>query len=117
MKKYISFLSFIALFFIGMQFSSAQTADKQQSPEAIAKQQTYQLHQLVNLTGDQQGAIFKVLVDAQQNRQELDKRDNTDMLKQEGTKTVDENVEASFKNILTPEQYKTYQASLVKEKK
>ncbi|PWK17548.1 hypothetical protein [Xanthomarina spongicola] len=117
MKKYISFLSFIALFFIGMQFSSAQTADKQQSPEAIAKQQTYQLHKLLNLTGDQQGDIFRVLVDAQQNLQVLDKKDNTDIIKQEGTRTVNNNVEASFKKILTPEQFKTYQESLVKEEK
>ncbi|TYA54609.1 hypothetical protein [Formosa maritima] len=116
MKKYISLLSFIALFFIGMEYSSAQHAEKQQSPEAIAKQQTYQLHQLVNLTGDQQGAIFKALVDAQQNRQELDKKDATDKLKQEGTITVDERVDESFKKILTPEQYKTYQASLEKKK-
>jgi Spy/CpxP family protein refolding chaperone len=116
MKKYISFLSFIALFFIGIQSSSAQTVGKQQSPEAIAKQETYQIHQLVNLTGEQQSAIFKVLVDAQQNSQELNKMDDSNKLKQEGTKTVNTNVEASFKKILTPEQYKTYQASLEKEK-
>lgn len=115
MKKYISFLSFIALFFVGIQFSSAQSADKQQSPEAIAKQKTYELHQLVDLTGDQQGAIFKVLVDAEQNLSVLSTKKDTDMIKQEGTNTVNEKVEASFKSILTPEQYDTYKKSLVKK--
>ncbi|MFL0352056.1 hypothetical protein [Xanthomarina sp. GH4-25] len=117
MKKYISFLSILALFFIGTQFSSAQSAEKQQSPEAIAKQQTYQLHELVSLTGEQQSAIFKVLVDAQQNRQELNKRPDADKLRQEGNRTVNERVEESFKKILTPEQFRTYQSSLVKDKK
>ncbi|MFV0573375.1 MAG: hypothetical protein ACK5M1_13245 [Xanthomarina gelatinilytica] len=117
MKKYLSFLSFIALFFIGMQFSTAQNADRQQSPEAIAKQKTYELHELVNLTGGQQSAIFKVLVDAEQNMGELVKRDKSDKLRQEGVKTVNERVEENFKKILTPEQYKTYQASLVTDKK
>ncbi len=115
MKKYISFLSFIALFFIGIQFSSAQTADRQQSPEAIAKQKTYQLHQLVNLTGEQQGDVFRALVDAEQNLSGLSNKKDTDMIKQEGTRTVNEKVEASLKSILTPEQYKIYQESLVKK--
>ena len=115
MKKYISFLSFIALFFIGTQFSSAQDADRQQSPEAIAKQKTFELHQLVDLTGEQQGAIFKVLVDAEQNLSVLNSKKDTDMIKQEGTKTVNNKIEASFKSILTPEQYNTYKESLVKK--
>jgi hypothetical protein len=37
------------------------------------------------------------------------------MIKQEGTRTVNEKVEASLKSILTPEQYKIYQESLVKK--
>jgi Spy/CpxP family protein refolding chaperone len=99
-----------------MQFSTAQNAERQQSPEVIAKQKTYELHELVNLTGDQQGAIFKVLVDAEQNMGELVKRDESDKLRQEGVQTVNERVEENFKKILTPEQYKTYQASLTSRK-
>ncbi|MCX7548719.1 hypothetical protein OS188_12220 [Xanthomarina sp. F1114] len=116
MKKYLSFLSFIALFFIGLQFSSAQTDARQsQSPEAIAKEKTHELHQLVNLTGGQQSAIFKVLVDAEQNMGELNKRDVTDNLKQEGSITVRKNTEEAFKRILTPEQFNIYMESLKKE--
>jgi hypothetical protein len=116
MKKYVSLLSFVALFFIGMQSSTAQTADKQQSPEAIAKQKTYQLHQLVNLTGEQQSAIFKVLVDAEQNMSVLNQKDTSDKFRQEGVKTIDERVNEGYKKILTPAQYKTYEESLVKKK-
>ena len=117
MKKYFSLLSFIALFFIGMQFSTAQNADRQQSPEAIAKQKTYELHELVNLTGGQQSAIFKVLVDAEQNMGELVKRDKSDTVEHERMKAINEKVQANFKKILTPEQFQTYQASLVTDKK
>ena len=115
MKKYVSLLSFVALFFIGMQFSTAQSAERQQSPEAIAKQKTYQLHQLVNLTGEQQSAVFKVLVDAEQNLGELYKKDASDQFRQEGIKTIDARVNDSYKKILTPAQYKTYEDSLVKK--
>lgn len=116
MKKYISLFSFIALFFVGMQFSTAQSSDRQQSAESIAKQKTLDLHNLVSLTGDQQGEIFKVLVDAEQNMGELMKRDVTDNLRQEGIKTVNSRITEGYKKILTPSQYKTYESSL-KEKK
>ncbi len=112
MKKYISLFSFVALFFVGMQFASAQTSERQQSPEAIAKQKTYELHQLVSLTGDQQGDIFKVLVDAEQNMGELKKKDVSDKFRQEGIRTVDKRVQEGFKKILTSGQYATYLKSL-----
>ncbi|MGY0393172.1 hypothetical protein ACW5R3_11525 [Bizionia sp. KMM 8389] len=112
MKKYISLFSFIALFFVGMQFSSAQSADRQQSAEARAKQKTYQIHELVTLTGEQQSDVYKVLVDAEQNLGELNKRELTDSFRQDGILTINERVEKSLKNILTPTQYETYESSL-----
>ncbi|WP_417198185.1 hypothetical protein [Bizionia sp.] len=116
MKKYISLFSFIALFFVGMQFSAAQSSDRQQSAEAIAKQKTHDLHQLVTLTGDQQGDVFKVLVDAEQNMGELRKREISDKFRQEGMKTLDMRVEEGLKRILTPSQFKLYQNSLESKK-
>jgi transcription elongation factor len=115
MKKYVSLLSFVALFFIGMQFSSAQTAQRQESPEAIAKQKTYELHELVNLSGEQQGAIFKVLVDAEQNLSVLNQKDTSDKFRQEGIKTINMRVAEGYKKILTPEQYAIYEESLIKK--
>src|SRR5690606_39388215 len=116
MRKYVTFLSFIALFFIGLQFSAAQSNAKQ-SPEAIAKEKTHELQQIVNLTGGQQSAIFRVLVDAEQNSGALNKMDATDKLRQEGLKTVDQKTLESFRRILTPEQFELYTESLKKDKK
>ncbi|MFD2552566.1 hypothetical protein ACFSQP_12155 [Bizionia sediminis] len=115
MKKYISLFSFIALFFVGMQMSSAQT-DRQVGPEAIAKQKTYEIHQLVNLTGDQQGDVFKVLVDFEQNMSELLKKDVSDSFRQEGIKTMNQRAEEGLKKVLTASQFKTYQTSLQNKK-
>ncbi|TYB75783.1 hypothetical protein [Bizionia myxarmorum] len=116
MKKYISLFSFMALFFVGMQFSAAQSSDRQQSAESIAKQKTLELHNLVTLTGEQQSGIFKVLVDAEQNMGELMKRDATDNLRQEGIKTVNSRITEGYKKILTPSQYEIYEASLKAKK-
>ena len=112
MKKYISLLSFIAMFFVGMQFSVAQEKVKQERPEAIAKQKTFDLHQLVSLTGEQQGAIFKVLVDVEQNVASLSKGDMDIKSVQKTRSALLERKKSSIKAILTPEQFKTYSESL-----
>ncbi|MEO8933254.1 MAG: hypothetical protein ABI295_03020 [Xanthomarina sp.] len=116
MKKYLPFLSFIALFFIGLQFSTAQT-QLNQSPEAIAKEKTHDLHKLVNLTGGQQSAIYHLLVDAEQNMAVLNKKETTDKLRKSGSATVEQNITEGFKKVLTPEQYNLYLESLEKDKK
>jgi len=117
MKKYFSLLSFIAIFFIGMQISLAQEADRQDNPEVVAKQKTYELHQLLKLTGKQQGAMFDVLVDAEKNIIELNKNKVSESVEHERMKAINEKVQANFKKILTPEQFQMYQASLVTDKK
>lgn len=116
MKKYISLFSFIALFFVGMQVSSAQSSQRQLSAEAVAKQKTLELHELVTLTGDQQGEVFKVLVDSEQNMGELLKKDISDKFRQEGIKTMNTRVQEGLKKILTPSQYKMYETSLKSKK-
>ena len=68
MKKYISLLSFIALFFVGIQQSQAQNTTRvveAEMPEAIAKKQTHTLHQMAELSGDQQRAVYKIFLDHQ----------------------------------------------------
>lgn len=116
MKKYITLFSIIALFFFGMQSSVAQDAHKQR-PEAIAKQQTYELHKLVSLTGDQQGEVFKVLVEEQTNLSGIEENTKSIATAQEAKVAVLEKTNMRLKSILTPEQYKIYQESLEKEKK
>ena len=112
MKKYITILGFFALFLMGSQFVSAQ----EQSPEAIAKQKTYELHELVNLTGSQQGDVFKLLVDAEQNLQALNAQTADARAIQNRKDEVLNFVDQKLSVILTPEQYRTYQQSLQREK-
>ncbi|WP_338731269.1 hypothetical protein [Mangrovimonas cancribranchiae] len=114
MKKYLSLLSFIAFLFVGMQSSVAQDNVK---AEAVAKEKTYNLHQLVELSGQQQGEVFKVLVNAEQNLAELKKMNNSNAIKSDGIESINKTIDIEFKKILTEEQYKTYKKSLVKEKK
>lgn len=116
MKKYITLLSFVALFFVGMFSSVAQSDKPSVQLQANAKQQTYEMHQLVQLSGEQQSAVFKALVDANQNMEVLNKKKDvksTAKLKGEVSAQLDKRLKA----ILTPEQYKTYQSSLAKKEK
>ncbi|WP_250434618.1 hypothetical protein [Hanstruepera flava] len=116
MKKYITLFSIVALFFMGLQSSVAQDAQRQR-PEAIAKQQTYDIHKLVTLTGDQQGEVFKVLVEQQTSLSGIEENTKSIATAQEAKLAVLENTNKRLKAILTPEQYKIYQESLEKEKK
>lgn len=115
MKKYITLFSIVALFFFGMQDTVAQHNSKQ-SPEAIAKQETYEMHKLVNLTGEQQGKVFKVLVDEQTNMVGIEKNAKDIATTQEAKAGILETTDKRLKAILTPEQYKIYQGSLEKAK-
>ena len=113
MKKYITIFGFFALFLVGTQFASAQEQMKKTkvSVEATAKQKTYQLHEMVNLTGDQQGDIFRLFVDAEQNLQALDAKGGDAAAIQKNKDQVLEYVDQKLNVILTPEQYKTYSQS------
>ena len=117
MKKYISLLSFVAIFFVGMHQSQAQDARARElaSPEGMAKQQTHQLHEIANLSGDQQSGVFKVFVDLNQNLNALE--GNNDITAVQRTKaTLMENAKGKLKTILNPEQYAIYLKSLEKPK-
>ncbi|WP_452228014.1 MULTISPECIES: hypothetical protein [unclassified Lacinutrix] len=118
MKKYITLLSFIAVFFIGMQGSQAQETlvAETDRPEAVAKVQTYNLHQLVELDGNQQAAVYNVFVDLNQNLKGLE--GNKDIAKVQGAKaSLLETVKAKLKSILTNEQYQGYLKTLETPKK
>lgn len=115
MKKYITLFSVIALFFVGMQNSVAQ--EKKQSPEAIAKTKTHDLHQLVDLDGKQQNEIFKVLVDAESNMAAIESNSKNIEASQKSKAAILENTNARFKAILTAEQYSIYMKSLDKPEK
>jgi len=115
MKKYITLLSLIAVFFIGMQQTQAQDSRVAEAefPEAIAKKQLHELHQTVALTGEQQTEAYKVLVDLQQNFNGL--KGNTNITEVQRAKSaLLERANMKLKSILNAEQYEAYLASLKK---
>ena len=118
MKKYISLLSLIAIFFVGMQQTQAQESRvvEAEMPEAIAKKQLYELHKMAELTGDQQVAAFKVLVDLHQNYKGLS--ENKDLATVQKAKSVLlETANLKMKKILEKDQYQVYLRSLEIPKK
>jgi hypothetical protein len=114
MKKYLTLFSVIALFFAGTQFSNAQE-NRQQTPESIAKFKTHKMHELVELSGDQQREIFTLLVDAETNLAAL----NTSTMNIQNTQSaraeVMNSTNARIKTILTRDQYVVYKKYLDKE--
>ncbi len=117
MKKYISLLSIIAIFFVGIQQTNAQDATQnRERPEDIAKMRTLDLHNMLELSGDQQRAIFKVLVDAEQNMIALDESGSNITQIQKAKGSIADLVETRFKEILTPQQFQKYLESLEKDK-
>jgi len=118
MKKYITLLSFITVFFVGIQQSQAQDAKRvveAEMPEAIAKKQTHGLHQISELTGDQQRAVYKILLDYQQNVSALN--ENSDIATANRAKVaLMDNVKARLKSTLNEEQFQAYLKTLEKPK-
>jgi len=115
MKKYISLFSFIALFFVGIQQSSAQDkSERKEYPEAIAKKKTYEMHQLVELSGEQQGSVYKVLVDAEQNIAALNESGSDIVTIQKSKAAIYDLVDSRLRDILSPDQLRTYMASMEK---
>ena len=118
MKKYISLLSFIAIFFIGINQSQAQDSKgivESEMPEAIAKKQTHNLHQMTELTGDQQREVYKVFLDYHQNANALNKKSDI-AASQKAKAAVMNNVKARLKSILNEEQFNAYLKTLEKPK-
>lgn len=117
MKKYISLLSLIAIFFVGMQQMQAQDSRvvEAEFPEAIAKKQLHELHNTVELTGDQQMAAYKVLVDLEQNYKGLEGNNDIATV-QKAKSALLETANAKLKVILTEEQFQVYLRSLEKPK-
>ncbi len=99
MKKLITLL-LIAFAFI----FSVQDANAQQRPEEVAKLKVAELSQSLDLTGDQQRSLWRVMV----------KKESA--LAKEGASTQE--IEATFvkeiKEILTPEQYQKYLTTIEK---
>ena len=123
MKKYMTILGCLTFFFIGINSSFAQDEKSVKSDAALkqeiinhdsAKQQTYELHKLLNLDGDQVAKIHDMFLD-------LDKKQKTMTEEKKLTsKTKNSNEIESEKNkmlkeILTKEQFEIYLKSFREE--
>ena len=130
MKKYITLLSFILCFAVSNaqqrsndNNSSAtlstqndntikQANIKGSSPEVTAKLRTHQLSEQFGLNGNQQGKIFDMLVDAENNLKVIEESSLNVTQKQERKREVYNYINSQMESILTPEQYRAYFSSL-----
>lgn len=110
MKKYITLLSFIVCFIASAQFANAQS-NSSFSPEAIAKKKTHEIHQLVELNGEQQKSVFHLLVDAENNIAVINNSSADVNSKQARKSEIFKYVSTKLSSILTPEQYNVYMQS------
>lgn len=91
---------------------NAQTLKQNQnSPEAVAKQQTHDLSQSLNLDGDQQRAVFRALVVKESNYNKyVNGKDLKDAAVMAAKKKQDEIFETAMKKALTEDQFKKWQS-------
>ena len=112
MKKYITILGFFTLFLFGSQIASGQEGRSTISVEAAAKKKTHELHELVELTGTQQGDVFKLLLDAEQNLEAINQQGGDEASVQKRRREFLNHVDKKLSVILTPEQFRIYKQSL-----
>lgn len=108
MKNLISLL----LVIFALAFST-QDANAQQRPEDAAKAQIAALSQTLELSGDDQRALFRVFVkkEAAYSKQVAGK-DLSNPTVAAAKKEIDATFEEELKTVLSPEQFKKYQASI-----
>ncbi len=99
MKKLIT-LVLIAFAFI----FSVQDVNAQQRPEEVAKLKVAELSQTLDLTGDQQRSLWRVMV----------KKESALAKEGASTKEIEATFDKEIKEILTPEQYQKYLTTIEK---
>lgn len=99
MKKLIT-LVLIAFAFI----FSVQDVNAQQRPEEVAKLKVAELSQTLDLTGDQQRSLWRVMV----------KKESALAKAGESTQEIESTFDKEIKEILTPKQYQKYLTTIEK---
>ncbi|MEX0995503.1 MAG: hypothetical protein WDZ45_00480 [Flavobacteriaceae bacterium] len=95
----------ITLLLIAFAFTfSVQDANAQQRPEEVAKLKVAELSQTLDLTGDQQRSLWRVMV----------KKESALAKAGESTQEIEATFDKEIKEILTPEQYKKYLTTIEK---
>lgn len=110
MKKLIPLL-LIAFAFI----FSAQDVNAQQRPEEIAKLKVAELSQNLDLSGEQQRSLWRVLVKKEAAyAKQVAGQDLNSATVANSKKEIEATFDKEIKEILTPEQYKKYLSTLKK---
>lgn len=112
MKKFVKIVAVSFVMFLGMGTMNAQTLKQDQSsPEVVAKKQTAELSEALNLDGNQQRAVFRALVVKESNYNKyVYGKDMKDASVQAAKKKHDEVLQTSMKKALTADQYKKWQS-------
>ena len=112
MKNFFKVVTVAFVMLVGMGTMNAQTLKQNQnSPEAVAKQQTSELSESLGLNGDQQRAVFRALVVKESNYTKyVYGKDAKDAAVMAAKKKHEEVFETSMKKVLTDAQYKKWQS-------
>jgi len=107
MKNLVKVLAVSFVLMLGMGTMNAQTLkENANSPEAVAKQKTAELSEALNLSGDQQRAVFRALVVKESNYSKyVNGKDQKNAAVIAEKKKHDEVLDVSMKKTLTDAQY------------
>ena len=110
MKNLFKILTFSFVMLLGMGTMNAQSLKQDQNkPEVIAKKQTADLSEQLDLTGDQQRAVFRALVSKESNyKKHVNGKDLSDTGVAANKKKIDDVLNTSMKNTLMADQYKKW---------
>lgn len=110
MKNLFKIVAFSFVMLLGMGSMNAQTLKQNQdSPEGIAKKNTEKLSEALNLSGDQQRAVYRALVVKESNySKEVNGKDAKSPAVAAAKKKHDDVLEISMKKALNDDQYKKW---------
>jgi hypothetical protein len=112
MKKFITGIAIACFVVLGMNSVTAQSlAQDSQRPEVIAKQKVADISSDLGLTGEQQRTLFRAYVQKEVNYDKhVTGKDQNSAAVIAEKKKHDAQLAEAVKRILTPEQYKKWQA-------
>lgn len=107
MKKILTVFAFAITMILGVQTSSAQQLSQDNSrPEVIAKAQTAELTQSLDLNGDQSRAVFRALVAKEVGYQKsVQGKDLSNSAVSTEKKKLDDQLKVAMKKTLNDDQY------------
>lgn len=112
MKKFITGIVLACFVVLGMNTATAQSLSTDaQRPEAIAKQKVADISADLGLSGDQQRSLFRAYVQKEVNYDKyVTGKDQKNAAVIAEKKKHDNQFAEAVKRVLTPEQYKKWQA-------